>query len=309
MFEGALHLHEPWWRRIISHPESPGAFQAFITGTLILSAFDYIYLWAFEVNPEIYFEPNLSAFQNFVLAIVAFPLVQALLGWLSLAAIYTLRTSSSYFQLLAAWGFAALSFASYALVASVQRIRLASTFSMALLFVMLFILWRFSMKKMRIGPIHGPRRRPITSANRLRLLGYCVLGLVALSWYAFEFRQPDNLSEAAPFIGERMINRRGAWFVEQFTENGEPKPYPAQRVFFRRNGSCLAGDVSSGTYGDYKPQSKGLKIDCLPLGPTQLDYRFEADKLYLSAPGFSLTLRQDNWGPGYYNDIFAIFRP
>ncbi len=131
--------------------------------------------------------------------------------------------------------------------------------------------------------------------------------MIALSWHGFEFLRPANLSEAAPYIGQRIIHRRGAWLVEQYSQDGQQKPYPVKRVFYQRNGSCQGGEASSATYGRYTLQAEGLQIDCLPQGPIQLAYAFDADKPHLNAPGFSLTLRQDNWGLGYYDDLVPSF--
>lgn len=178
---------------------------------------------------------------------------------------------------------------------------------LGVLFVLLFAYWRVTVAIVRIGPLHGPRMRPLGPAQRLRLLAYLILGLIAFSWWVWEFRRPDNLSEAAPFIGQRMINRRGAWAVESFRQDSQAKPYPAKRIFFHRNGRCQTSEPSRSSFGTFQMQGGKLIIHCLPLGPDQLQYAFDADKLQLNAPGFSLTLRQDNWGPGYYNDLVPFF--
>lgn len=306
MFAATQQLSDPWWRRLAAEPGSSHFVQSLLSSLLVLSGFDHLYLWAFEVDPEIYFDPSLSHAHRFILELLAFPALQALLGLLALLAVYILNTPSSYRRLLVAWALASLLWTCHALVYSVERFRIAPMFFLALLFILLFTYWQMTMDTIRIGPLYGPQMRPMSRARRFRLLSYAAIGAIALSWYTFELRRPSNLNEAAPFIGQRMINRRGAWMVERFTYDGQSKPYPAQRVFFHRNGYCRASKPDDYTYGEFKAEATSLSIDCLPLVPDKLSYAFEGDKLHLSAPGFALTLRQDNWGPGYYDDIFPF---
>lgn len=307
MFEAVLQLSEPWWRRHAYSLESSQFVQGLLRGLLALTAFDHLYLWAFEVEPEIYFDPKLSQAERMILDIICFPLVQVLVGLLALVAIYILGIPSSYRRLLVGWALAAFVWICHAYVYSVGRSRLAPMLFLGVLFVLLFAYWQVTVAIVRIGPLHGPRMRPLNKAQRLRLLAYFVLGLIAFSWWVWEFRRPDNISEAAPFIGQRMINGRGAWAVESFRQDGQSKPYPAKRIFFHRNGYCHTSEPSKSSFGTFQTQGGKLIIHCLPLGPDQLQYAFDADKLHLNAPGFSLTLRQDMWGPGYYNDFVPSF--
>ncbi len=304
MFESARDLQQSWWERLAEEPALLFLLRIWISNSLLQTSGAYLSLWRFEVRPEIYFESSASDLARWTLWLIQAPGIQIGLGVAGIVAAILFIASLNFRSQLAAWAIAITLWLAGLLV---DYLRWSKAFQAAVVIPFIafgFVFWWRATREQRLGPFHGPFPRFASKLSKPAGFAILVLGFgcvaVALDYWGKD--SEDYPPENAPFIGQRMINRRGAWLVEEFS-NGQTKlPYPAAHVFFHRRGSC-ASDSPEKSFGDYKPRGERLKIDCLPLGPKEVRYRFENGRLHLEAPNFSLTLRPDNWGPGYYDDL------
>jgi hypothetical protein len=295
----------PWWRKPFPVPASIRSFHIYICILLLQSIAQYLRLWRFEAEPELYFSASLTSFQRLMLLVMAHPALQLGLGIGALAAALIFIYSANYFRLLLAWGLATCFWTLDHVYLYAWRGGEVAFFVFVALPFLAFLYWQRSVSRLRskAGQLAPPE--PGADKNPYYLIAVFGISLcVSMSPY-FE---PHHLSNSEPFIGQRMINRRGAWLVEDFEFQGAKRPFPAKRIFFHRDGRCELEKPSRRTFGSFLARKDTAYIGCLGMGPTEFAYTLQADKLHLSAPAFSLTLRQDNWGPGYYDDIFPFLR-
>ncbi len=264
----------------------------------------YLRLWRFELEPEFYFDLSVGTFQHAMLSLLLHPALQFGLGILALAAMAIFLFSANYKRLLLAWAFGSFAWVfNYAYHAVLYKSWLFLVLVIAAPLA-IFPSWHRSVKLLRKVGYEAPidsdwRRHPA--------FVYALFG--AMVWMCFsDFQEPRSLPSSAPFIGQRMINRRGAWLVEDFESQGAKQPFPAKRIFFHRDGNCELEKPARRGFGSFYARKDTAFVGCFGMAPHEFEYRLQGDKLHLNAPGFSLTLRQDNWGPGYYDAIFPFLR-
>lgn len=294
----------PWWREPFPVPDSLRGIHIVYCVECIRVAGPYLRLWRFELEPEFYFDPSLSSFQHAILGLLLHPALQFGLGILALAAMVIFMFSASYKRLLLAWaigGFAWIVNYAYQAVLYKSWLLLGLIVAAPLAF---FPYWHRSVKLLRKVGYEAP-----IDANWRRHPAFVYALFTPIVWLSFsDFLEPRSLPSSAPFIGQRMINGRGAWLVEDFEFQGAKRPFPAKRIFFHRDGYCKLEKPSRSGFGSFHARKDTAFVGCFGMASHEFDYRLQGDKLHLNAPGFSLTLRQDNWGPGYYDDIFPFLR-
>jgi hypothetical protein len=141
-----------------------------------------------------------------------------------------------------------------------------------------------------------------------RIAGFVVPAAVIVPFlFSFHSQVAEKLDPIADFIGQRQINRAGAWKIDSLRIAGEPVASArGASLYFDFTRRCVYDNGAGKEIGTFDANKSGhtFQILVMPLAGTGgvIDGSYQVSGDRLSLDGFngrqpvSLILRRDRWG-------------